>query len=405
MMIPSIDLMEGKAVQLVQGKKKVLERSDVIALAEEFRMYGEIAVIDLDAALGRGDNLALVKELCSIASCRVGGGIRSVGRAKELLRAGASKIIIGTRAEVSFLKQLPRDKVIVAVDAVKGSVVDEGWRNDTRVAVEERMRLLEPYCSEFLFTDVDKEGMMQGVDWERINQLRKSTANTLTVAGGVTTQEDVLRLEEMGCNSQIGMALYTEKISLSATFVSLLDFSEGLIPTIVQDDTGRVLMFAFSSSASLLKTFSSRRATYFSRSRNKLWTKGETSGNFQELLNVRYDCDRDSLLFTVRQTNVACHTASYSCFGDKEYCLDDLYSVVRDRVENPLAGSYTSALSASENEIMAKISEETQEVVSYTSRDNLVWEIADLQYFLLLLMAKKGITPQEIRNELRGRGS
>tara|TARA_Y100000310_G_scaffold310802_1_gene356421 strand:- start:4762 stop:5979 length:1218 start_codon:yes stop_codon:yes gene_type:complete len=403
MIIPSIDLMDGKAVQLVQGKKKVLERSNVVALAEEFSLYGEIAVIDLDAALGRGNNLALVKKLCSVAACRVGGGIRSVERAQELLRAGASKIIIGTKASVSFLKQLPKDKVIVAVDARDGKVVDEGWRNATGVSVVDRMEELEPYCSGFLFTNVDKEGLMGGVDFSLVEQVRNSTSLPVTIAGGITTREDVQKIESAGCNSQIGMALYTGKISLSSTFVSLLKFKGGLIPTVVQDETGRVLMFAFSSRDSLLKTFSTRRGTYFSRSRGKLWTKGETSGNIQEIVTVRYDCDRDSLLFTVKQKNVACHTDSYSCFGDREFFLEDLYSVVLDRVRNPKKKSYTSRLAEDEKKIMAKIKEEAEEVVNYTSRDNLVWELADLQYFLMILMAKKGIAYSDVLNELKVR--
>ena len=127
MIIPSIDLMDGKAVQLIQGKEKVLERSDVVELAMEFRKYGEIAVIDLDAALGKGDNLALVKELCSIADCRVGGGIRTISKAGELLRAGARKVIIGTKATPDFLRELPKERVIVAVDCKQGKVVDDGW--------------------------------------------------------------------------------------------------------------------------------------------------------------------------------------------------------------------------------------------------------------------------------------
>ena len=405
MIIPSIDLMSGKAVQLVQGKKKVLERSDVFELASEFRKYGEIAVIDLDAALGKGENIDLVKQLCRIAECRVGGGVRTVARAKEMLKAGAKKIIIGTKAEISFLKQLPKDKVIVAVDSIKGNVVDSGWRNDTGVSVIDRVSELSPYCSEFLFTQVEKEGMMGGFDVSMVKEICKVTSNTITVAGGVTTEEDILKLEEIGCNSQIGMALYTGKLSLPSAFVSVLDFSKGngLIPTIVQDGNGRVLMFAFSSKESLLETFSSGKGAYFSRSRQRLWTKGETSGNFQELLNVRFDCDRDALLFTVSQKNVACHNEEYSCFGGKEFRLEDLYAVVLDRMENPKEGLYTSMLLGDEKKIMKKIQEEAQEVVSYTDKENLTWEIADLTYFLLVLMAKKGISIQDVKNELVGR--
>src|SRR3989338_7142605 len=123
MIIPSIDLMNGKAVQLKQGKEKVLERNDVLGLALEFRRYGELAVIDLDAAIGKGDNLNLIKKICKIADCRVGGGIRTIEKANEIMRAGAKKIIIGTKATPKFLKQLPKERVVVAIDTKDGFVV------------------------------------------------------------------------------------------------------------------------------------------------------------------------------------------------------------------------------------------------------------------------------------------
>ncbi|MEA3344028.1 MAG: bifunctional phosphoribosyl-AMP cyclohydrolase/phosphoribosyl-ATP diphosphatase HisIE, partial [archaeon] len=177
---------------------------------------------------------------------------------------------------------------------------------------------------------------------------------------------------------------------------------KGLIPTIVQDERKQVLMLAFSSKDSLLKTFRTRRATYYSRSRKNIWTKGETSGNFQEIIKVRYDCDRDTLLFTIRQKNAACHLGNYSCFGDgdKEFCLDKLYDVIQDRIKNPKENSYTSKISKDEELIKKKIREESEEVLNYKDRNNLVWELADLTYFLLVLMAKKGITINDVKSEL-----
>jgi len=131
MIIPSIDLMDGKAVQLRQGKEKVLEKKNVLELAKDFRKYGEIAVIDLDAAFGKGDNLKLIKRICRVAECRVGGGIRTAEKAGEILRAGAKKIIIGTKASPEFLSNLPREKIIVALDSKNGKVVNEGWTKKT----------------------------------------------------------------------------------------------------------------------------------------------------------------------------------------------------------------------------------------------------------------------------------
>ena len=402
MLIPSIDLMGGKAVQLVHGKEKVLERDDVWELAKEFSKYGEIAVIDLDAALGKGNNVELIKKLCRTYDCRVGGGIRTIGQANEFLKAGARKVIIGTKATPAFLRNLPKERVIVAVDTKNDNVVTGGWTSETGKSPGEIMKETENYCSEFLFTKVNNEGMMKGCDLKTTTKLKRITKNKLTAAGGITTEEEIRQLEDMGVNSQLGMAIYTGKIKLDETFVSLLDFkkNKGLVPTIVQDDKNRVLMLAFSSRESLLKTFRTGKATYYSRSRNAIWTKGETSSNFQEFVKARYDCDRDALLFTVKQKNVACHQGSYSCFGDNDFALEELYAVVKDRVDNPRKDSYTSKIAVNEKLIMEKIMEEAGEITDYKNRDNLVWEIADLAYFLMVLMTRNDITMKDIRNEL-----
>ena len=405
MIIPSIDLMNGKAVQLRQGKEKVLERKNVLVLAKEFSKYGEVAVIDLDAAMGKGSNLELIKKICKIADCRVGGGIRTIEKANELLQAGAKKIIIGTKATPEFLKQLPKDRVIAAVDTKDGYVVTKGWTNKTKEKPEELIKKLEPYCSGFLFTNVDKEGLMQGIDFGIVKKLKAITKNNLTVAGGISSIEEVKKLEGLGVDSQLGMALYTGKIKLNKAFISLLDFKKnnGLIPTIAQDDKKQVLMLAFSNKESLLRTFKIGKATYYSRSRKKIWQKGETSGNYQQILRVKYDCDKDALLFIVKQKNVACHNGNYSCFNDKEFSFEDLYGVISDRIINPKKGSYTSNIAADEKKIKEKIKEECREVLDYKDKDNLVWEIADLLYFIFVLMAKNGIDIKDIENELRKR--
>ena len=406
MLVPSIDLMKGKAVQLVQGRKKVLERKNVLALAREFNKYGEIAVIDLDAALGRGNNEAIIKKLCSIADCRVGGGIRTAAKARRMLKAGAKKIIIGTAATPEFLKQLPKDKVIVALDFKGNKVYDQGWRNNTNALIFKKIKELENYCSGFLCTNIEKEGMMQGIDLEIYRKLKRLTQNNLTAAGGITTASDIKALEDINIDSQIGMALYTNKISLPETFISLLNFKydykkQKLIATIVQDENKNILMFGYSSRDSLLKAFKSSKAAYFSRTRNKLWTKGETSGNFQDLIKARYDCDRDTLLFTVKQKNAACHLGRYSCFGRENFTLEKLYEIIRERMEKKVKGSYTASLTV--GKIKNKIREESDELISYKNRANLVWEAADVLYFLLALMAKKSIKLKEVMNELEGR--
>ncbi|MBI3308599.1 MAG: bifunctional phosphoribosyl-AMP cyclohydrolase/phosphoribosyl-ATP diphosphatase HisIE, partial [Candidatus Melainabacteria bacterium] len=290
----------------------------------------------------------------------------------------------------------------VAIDSKDDMVVNKGWTAKTNRSPSDLVKELEPYCCEFLFTDVNREGLMKGMDFGKIKKLKELTQNKLTAAGGISFINEIKLLEELGVNSQLGMALYIGRIKLDEAFVSLLDFSKnnGFIPTIVQDEQNQVLMLAFSSRESILKTFRERKATYYSRSRKMLWTKGETSGNYQEIIKVRYDCDRDTLLFTVKQNNAACHYGKYSCFGEKKFSFQKLYDVLVDRIKSPRDKSYTSKIATNENKIKQKIKEECLELLKYKDKNNLVWEVSDLFYFIFCLMVKNKIEIKDIENEL-----
>ena len=406
MIIPSIDIMDGKAVQLRQGQEKVLEREDVFELAEYFGRFGEIAVIDIDAAMGKGNNLELIKQLCKIADCRVGGGIRTVEKAKELLMYGAKKIIIGTCASELFLTQLPREKVIVAIDSKQGKVVTNGWLKQSNSTPEEMVRRFDTLCSGYLYTIVEKEGMMQGTDIEAIKKIRSLTDKELVAAGGISSVEEVIELDKMNVSCQLGMGIYTGKIDLPEAYSRLLDFEkgDGLIPAVVQDvETNQVLMLAYCNQEAVKKSLETGKATYFSRSRNELWVKGETSGHTQKLVGVKYDCDRDALLFKVRQTGPACHTNRYSCFEDERFTVQALYNVLLDRFEKMPEDSYTTKLFQNDQLLKRKINEEAFEVIHSTTKDELAWEVADLSYFVLTFMVKNGITIADVMNQLASR--
>ncbi len=411
MIIPSIDLMNGKAVQLRHGEEKVLERDNPIELANEFNKYNEIAVIDLDAAMDVGNNDAVIRQICNIADCRVGGGIRNVDRAKELISWGASKIILGSKAfennkiNHQFLSSLnsaiSRQNTIIAIDAFEGEIVTQAWKHKTGLRLFDVVKKLEKYASEFLYTCVEKEGGLQGTDLETIGQLRKSTMNQLTVAGGVTTLDEIKTLAELGVDVQLGMAIYTGKIKLDDAFIESLNWKSNLIPTITCDSDGQILMLAYSNKDSLKKTFETGKMWYFSRSRNRLWMKGETSQNFQQLIKIRNDCDSDALLVTVQQKGVACHLGSYSCFGGKKFTLNMLYEVIKDRLDNLTPGSYTATLT--DKKLREKLLEEAEEVVIAKTNEEIIWEAADVLYFLTVLLAKSGLGLNEVLNELRRR--
>lgn len=405
MLIPSIDLMGGKAVQLVGGRTKVLEVEDVLGLARKWRVYGELAVIDLDAALGQGDNLALVKELCAVARCRVGGGVRSVERAHELLRAGAARVIIGTAASEALLQKLPRERVMVAVDQRAGRLQAKGWREDEAEAPLDRVRRLAPYCGGFLMTVVDKEGRLEGVDWEAAEAARAATDLPIVYAGGVTTVADVARLDRMGMDAQVGMALYRGLMDPSEAFLACLDWEKHgeLMPSVVQDEAGRFRMLAYQTRDSLQRALDEGKGIYYSRSRSGIWEKGATSGATQALLRVEADCDRDALRFVVQQSGPTCHTGADTCFGPADFDLRDLEATLWQRKAEAPAGSYTARLFSEAGLLEAKLREETEELIGAATADEAVWEAADLLYFLMARMAQQGVRLQQVERELERR--
>jgi phosphoribosylformimino-5-aminoimidazole carboxamide ribotide isomerase len=224
MLIPCIDLMDGKAVQLVRGRKKALD-ADPFEMLEKFRGFPAIQVIDLNAAIGTGDNSKITKKLCRGAACYVGGGIRTIERVREVAGLGAKKIIIGTSAfrdgeiDHKFLvaarRAAGKNRIMIALDTSRGRIVVRGWRHRTQLRAVDVIPELERYCSAFLCTYVDKEGMMQGTSLRWFRTLRKATDLPITAAGGITTMEDVRALSKLDIDAAVGMAIYTGKLPLN----------------------------------------------------------------------------------------------------------------------------------------------------------------------------------------------
>jgi phosphoribosylformimino-5-aminoimidazole carboxamide ribotide isomerase len=224
MLIPSIDLQDGHVVQLVQGERLAIEAPDAEPWIERFSTFSRVQLIDLDAARGRGDNGAIVAAICGRLPCRVGGGVRSVERAREVLSSGAHAVIAssalfrGGAVDVEFAKTLAAavgaERVIAAVDSRGGQVVIHGWKTALPITAVEAVRALEPYCAEFLYTHVDKEGLMQGSDMEAIMAVRRSTSRRVTAAGGIATWAEIDRLDAAGVDSVVGMAIYTGQLPL-----------------------------------------------------------------------------------------------------------------------------------------------------------------------------------------------
>jgi len=215
---PCIDLMGGKVVQLVQGRDKALEGEAPLEMLRKFAAFPEIQVIDLDAAMGKGENSALVEMLASRARCRVGGGVRTPERARRLFEQGAHRVIVGTAAFTPAIEDIAAavgpERLIIALDSKDGKVVVKGWQEATEFTAEQVIQRLEPFCGGFLCTYVDKEGMLQGTDLKWFRRLRASTQHEITAAGGITTIEEIRERTAMNIHAALGMAIYTGKLAL-----------------------------------------------------------------------------------------------------------------------------------------------------------------------------------------------
>src|SRR2546426_707327 len=224
MLIPSIDLQGGRIVQLVQGEKLAIEATDPEVWITRFSGFPRVQLIDLDAAKGQGDNAAMVADICARLPCRVGGGIRSIDRAKAVLGAGAHAVIASSAlfrngaVDVMFARALAEaidvERLIAAVDSRGGHVVIHGWKTILPVTAVDAVRALEPFCGEFLYTHVDKEGLMQGTDIDAILAVRRATGRRLTAAGGITTWDEIDRLDAHRVDAVVGMAVYTGQLPL-----------------------------------------------------------------------------------------------------------------------------------------------------------------------------------------------
>ncbi|MBP9837381.1 MAG: phosphoribosyl-ATP diphosphatase [Proteobacteria bacterium] len=405
MLVPSIDIQSGQAVQLVQGKEKLIDAGDPLAYAQRFCRVGEVAVIDLDAALSKGNNDAVIKKIAEQYPVRIGGGIRDLETAFKWLDAGARKIIIGTKAEVDFLRQLPQERVIVALDAFNGEIVTHGWTVNTGKKIVDRILELKDYVSGFQVTFVEKEGMMGGTNLDQVAEIVTAAGKAkVTIAGGVTTASDLAELDKMGADAQVGMALYSGKLSLTEAFLAPVNISreDGLIPTVVCNEFGQALGLVWSNVESVSKSLETGKGIYFSRRRG-LWEKGKSSGNTQKLLKVELDCDRDALLFTVKQRGSGfCHREQNNCWSDEWGMgkgLVGLSKIIESRRNSVVEGSYTRRLFTENGLLEAKIIEEAHELIKAERREDVLAETADLIYFSLVRAIKDGISLAEISRE------
>lgn len=418
MIIPSIDLMNNQAVQLIGGKEHALNAGDPQPILRQFQLAGEVAIIDLDRALGKGSceqqiNALLEQARGSHCKIRLGGGIRTEEHAITWLDRGVDQVILGTSAIPEILSKLPKERVIAALDAVNGELVVNGWQTKTGELIEDRLKQIKPYVSGVMITFVEREGRMMGIDLNRIQELKRLCAPLpLTIAGGIKSLQEIADLDTIGVDAQVGMALYTNQISLADAIIAPLlakaspDGSQAqLWPTVVVDEQGVALGLCWSSRESVGKAVSSLAGVYQSRKRG-LWIKGETSGATQELRQIALDCDRDTLRFTVRQAPPGfCHQNTRTCWGDSQNILFNLEALLKSRISEAPDGSYTKRLMQDATLLKDKIEEEAAELVEATELNHIAAEAADLLYFTLVYLAKNGVELHAVEKVLQSRMS
>lgn len=409
MIVPSIDILDGRAVQLRGGRHPMIDVGDPEKLAEKLSRLGEIAVVDLNAALGKGSNKGIILRLLAKYPCRIGGGIRSRELAFEYLDAGARHVMIGTKANPDFLAALPANRVIAALDMSWDTIMVEGWTRKTEDEVFAKIEELSPYVKGFLITTIEREGEMTGFDTEKARTLVNAAKGMrITFAGGMPGGKEgaaqIALLDAMGADVQAGTAIATGALSLAQAFAAPLvsDRADGLWPTVVCDEGGRFLGLVYSDLESLEAAFETGRGVYKSRSRG-LWTKGESSGNTQRLLRADPDCDRDCIRFTVIQEGKGfCHLNRRTCFDDG-YGIEKLSRTIAERLKDAPEGSYTRRLFSDSSLLASKLREEADELAAASGKADTVLETADVLYFALVKALSEGGSLADIERELEYR--
>ncbi len=420
MLIPSIDIMKGRAVQLVGGERFELDGGDPLELAQKFSVFGELAVVDLDAALGTGSNVDLVAEIASRWPARVGGGVRDENTMIRLLDAGARTVMVGTKATPEFLSQFPRERLMAALDSKQGIVMAEGWKTSTGASVVDKATQLGNYVGGFLLTAIDIEGSMSGVDLEASKSMVEAIRGTefdgsITMAGGITSASEVAGLDAMGVDAQVGMALYKGVLDPATAIAACMesDRPDGLWPTVVCDEAGIALGLVYSDLESLKAAINERAGVYRSRKRG-LWRKGASSGNTQQLIRIDVDCDRDSLRFTVRQSGGGfCHRGTRTCFGlpgpegfgGDRNGFQLLTATTARRLEELSGGlapkgSYTARLFTEPGLLAAKLVEEANELSEAEGPVRSAEEAADLIYFASVKLARECASLEDVERVL-----
>lgn len=446
--LPAIDLKDGKCVRLFQGDYATAEQvaEDPVKTAQSFEEQGArwVHLVDLDGAKARrpvnDSTVFSIRDNVSM-NIEVGGGIRDMDTVEYYLSHGINRIILGSAALHSpeFVREAVKKygkKIAVGIDALKGKVAAEGWTAQSEVDYLEMAKRMEDIGVRYLIvTDIYKDGTMNGPNLVMLDKVNRAVSCNIIASGGVSNLKDIVDLNALGVYGAIaGKSIYTKALDLTAAITASQRLSgksfkcseevedhleryfkkSELIPCIVQEaSTNEVLMLAYMNRESMAKTLETGYTWFYSRSRQTLWNKGATSGHTQKVISMYADCDDDTLLVKVVQTGAACHTGSHSCFykeiarnygGNTMDILQQLYDTVLERKGEKQEGSYTCYLfEQGLDKILKKCGEECSEVIIAAKngkKEDTVGEISDLLYHLTVMMVNENIPLDDVRAEL-----
>eukprot|EP01120_Amphizonella_sp_Union-15-10_P015723 TRINITY_DN8138_c0_g1_i1.p1 TRINITY_DN8138_c0_g1~~TRINITY_DN8138_c0_g1_i1.p1 ORF type:complete len:433 (-),score=82.24 TRINITY_DN8138_c0_g1_i1:75-1373(-) len=404
MIISSIEISKGRAVGLVgTDRLQRLDAENPITLAKKSSLFGEMCVWDWDHYFENGSNQSILKQILKFNSCRIGGGIKNIETALDWLNFGASKVIFDWSVDASTLSQLPSDRIMIAFDVLDSLEIVQNSVGTGKQLLE-FIETVRDHVGGIMVTFLEHKGTDKPFDLQIVQKLKAAVGPQveLTVGGGISNLQDALSLIKQGIYVQACMAFLNNSLDLGDFIYELAksDRADGLFTTIVANERRVVLGQVYSSKDSIRKAIELGRGVYWSRSRKSIWVKGETSGAEQELLKIELDCDRDSLLFIVKQGGPGfCHLNRFSCFN-KDFGLGALETTIQERKLNAPVGSYTKRLFEDAKLLDAKILEEANELIEANEKEHVTAEAADLIYFALVKCAKHGVTVDDIEQEL-----
>lgn len=376
MIISTINLKNGDLVRIDSNNSETIQNTNISEFVRYLRLFGEIFV--------KTDNSPkseeVLKQICKLSVCNVLiNSNPTLEEAKKIISYGAQKIVLKAGSQENILSLLPKNRAAVYIET----------------DIEANLKRYNNYTNLFFVKFANKANIS-------LEEIRTYTAKNIAIESKFDIS-DISHFEKENISVIIDCEYYENKEKMTEAFCQCLDFEKryGYLPTIVQDyETKQVLMLAYSNLDSLKQALNTQKGTYFSRSRKKIWIKGETSGNIQGLVKARYNCDKDAILFFVRQTGNACRHGKYSCFSEKDIEINSLYNDILNKKRLLPDKALTTKLFEDEYVLKKKLMEKAFDLINYEKNSSLETEAAQLTYLLLTFMAAHNITPKDVLNKL-----